>query len=82
MTNGDGAELRISFETYEGFLRPKGFFVLSLKNPNFEAELKRYVNSGPILLRLRLWVAKVKLIKTHRKLLKFLYRNSSVRGTI
>lgn len=82
MNHGDGAELYLTHETYEGLLRPKCFYVMHLKNPNFQSDLKRYVNAGPVFLRLRLWIAKRKLIKSHRKLLKFLYRNSSVRGAI
>lgn len=81
-TNGDGAELSITYLTYEGVLRPKGFYVLHLKNANFEADFSRCVNAGPFLLRLRLWIAKRKLVKSHRKLLKFLHRNPSVRGTL
>lgn len=70
------ATLDISDVRVEGsFLRPKHFLVLRISSKSKDVEIERYVRSFPLLLRVRLMLAKISLIRAYKKMEKFKSNN-------
>lgn len=67
-----GCSLSVSNIMHSARFRPLSYLKLELKSAALDFSISRYVFAGPLLLRLRLWVALRKLARSHDKILKAL----------
>ena len=66
-----GMKAKAKIVHFDGLIRPKVFIKLELFDGESKSVWYRYVNAGPKLLRLRLFIAMLKLKGSVRKFGKF-----------
>lgn len=65
------ATMKLSQVEMFAAVRPKHFLVYEIQSKSGDVRVVRYVRSWPVLLRVRLFLAKLALIKAYQKIEKF-----------